>query len=390
MIPGWTLRIVASYAPHAPRLACLCAATRKRLRCGCTDEAIRRAHAALSAWGLCALAAAVCLGMADAVFHLARCLPYSEVLMTTMAAGPSVSEVDLSSDRVRATPLARAIARGAGDIVQMLLAARASPDGTQLSQRGDDPQLLVRFRCELFAQAQELDIMKPTFQMTPLVAAIQADSHAGGTELTRLLVQAGATINTFCWCCRHGDDMILSTPLIVALASPDLARLLLESKAEVNGIQYEEKDCLDDHPGDKLTPLQYAKASSQQHRLRYSHALVSAPVYSILREHHADAMLCGGVLVTEGDRVAISGDEAVVLEDCRSAGIGPDFDEQRLAALGLEAKVIQVDTSDNTVRVQVFSKGDQNGSESMGSRIWFPIRSVTILDQPCPALDDMH
>lgn len=342
------------------------------------------------------MAAVVCCGMADVVFHLTRCLPYAEALMSVSAPGPSLAKVDHSCDNVMATPLIRAIARGAAngaaDIVRTLLGARAEPNGMQLAQRGDNPHLLLRW-CQIYTSVAELDNLKPVVQMTPLVAAIQADIQAGGVELTALLLRtAPVTIKSFCWCCRQGDDMILSTPLIASLASPELARLLLESDAEVSGVQYEEKDCLDDHPGEKLAPLQYAKASSQEGRLLYSHAVVSPPVYAILREHHADAMLCGGILVTEGDRVVISGDRAGVLDACRSAGIGPDFDQQRLVALGLQARVLQVDTSDSTVQVQVLCKGGQNSPEGgMGSRIWFPIRSVTLLDEACPAgHEDLH
>jgi len=392
-VPGGALRIVASFAPHHLRVACLCAATRDKLRCGCSVFAVSSAASALAAWKLHTLAAVVCYSVADAVYHLSNCLPCSGLLLSTLAPGASVAEVDEFRDHVWATPLARAICKGDAGLVQVLLAARADLEGGQMLHGSPKPQLLPRHRrSDLLPllQLDELERTSPVTQMTPLAASIQTDVQLGGAGLTSLLIQARAEINTkLCWCYRHADEMVLATPLIASLASTELTRLLISSRADVNGVQFEEKDCLDDYPGEMLTPLQYAKASVQQHRPKPGHAAaapwptaeVAEPVLALLREHHADALPCGGVLVAEGDRVAISEDYQHVLTACRAAGIGPDFDRHRLATLGKEAQIIQVDSSDDTVRVQVPGGPRPLGdAEGPTYRIWFAIRAVTILE----------
>lgn len=379
--------MVSSFAPHHPRVACLCSTTRSKLRCGCTDAAVAMAASALRTWKLYALAALVCYGFVDAVYHLAFCLPNAELLLAAMAPGSCAANVGEAGEALRATPLARAVLCGAADVVRVLLAARANLEGMQVAEQASDSQTLPRFRYTELQTLLPLDEIDPwkaksTIQMTPLVAAIRTDAQLGGARFTRLLLEAGARVSrSFCWCCRHGDDMTLSTPLIASLASAQILRLLVEARAEVNGVQYEEKDCLDDYPGEMLTPLQYVKAFTQLNLVRPGgHGQVSDSAYQILREHHADALCCGGILVVEGDLVRILEDQQEVLRACRAAGIGQDFDNLRLIALGQEAKVIQVDVSDNTVRVQLLHRGEHGGLDGMGSRIWFSIHAVAILE----------
>jgi len=370
-LQGSSLRNIARFAPHTTRLMCMSQAFKSKLRCKCSDRVLATTALALTARGLQAMTAAVCFGDRFMVHHLLFCFPCPQVFLEAPSPGPFC-------EFVRATPLGHAVLEGASDILRMLLAGRADPD----SKISNNMQIV----CTDWTVMEGLRDKSVTY-MTPLMAAIQTDTHSGGVELTRALVEAKAAVNGWCWESWEVDDKIRRrlTPLISALGSEDLISLLLKSSAEVTGTHYQYWDFLDAQ-GPATTLLQYLHEKQWKNfevdrtpHLNLCTSLHRPPARRarmiLLREHGFNAKFA-----IDGS-VVIQPDELVLVQASRAAGLSEEKDDMRRKACGSRAAVLEVDFSDATVKLKIAesinaSVSDSASDSDSSEAIWFPMAAV--------------